>query len=148
MPGCDAEALESHLAKYRSLCPSLALLLHLADHNTGPIGAVHVAKAADWCDYLEGHARRVYAAVSEADDDATRLIASKIRSGKITSPFKPWEITNQHWSGLDKTVVGPALDILEELGWLRIEAENTGGRPSTVCKINPQSGPGAVAAWV
>lgn len=32
------EALESHLAKYRSLIPSLALLIHLVDVGGGPVG--------------------------------------------------------------------------------------------------------------
>jgi putative DNA primase/helicase len=80
--GDEHPALESHLAKYRSLVPSLALLIHLADGPSGP--------------------------VSE--------------------------------------------DLLLDLGWLREEVEETGGRPKTLYRLNPllftqsASDPGAKSA--
>jgi hypothetical protein len=64
-------ALEAHLAKYRSLMPSLALIFHLVEAvDTGKSGAVSkdsALKAIAWCDYLESHARRLY---SSAEDPA------------------------------------------------------------------------------
>jgi putative DNA primase/helicase len=54
--------LESHLAKYVSLFPSLALVIHAVDSSPGgSIGIESAEKALAWCDYLESHARRVYA---------------------------------------------------------------------------------------
>jgi hypothetical protein len=48
-------ALVSHLAKYRSLMPSLALLFELADGGTDTISLAHTRQSAAFCDYLESH---------------------------------------------------------------------------------------------
>ena len=45
-------ALVSHLAKYRSLMPSLAVLFHLADGDAGTVSLRHAQQAAAWCEYL------------------------------------------------------------------------------------------------
>ncbi|MBI5236086.1 MAG: DUF3987 domain-containing protein, partial [Deltaproteobacteria bacterium] len=42
------QALESHFAKYRKLIPALALIIHLADHGTGPVTKNAVLKALSW----------------------------------------------------------------------------------------------------
>src|SRR4029453_1559051 len=61
--------LLSHLAKYRSLMPSLALILHLIDGVDagvgGPVSGAAAERAAAWCRYLEAHARRLYATVTD-----------------------------------------------------------------------------------
>src|SRR5262249_21155805 len=60
-------ALISHLSKYRSLMPSLALLFHLAEAGEGRgadmVSLRQAQQAAAWCDYLESHARRVYSCI-------------------------------------------------------------------------------------
>jgi putative DNA primase/helicase len=38
-------AMESHLAKYRSLIPSLALILHLVDGGAGPVPLAAIERA-------------------------------------------------------------------------------------------------------
>ncbi|HEY2476367.1 MAG TPA: DUF3987 domain-containing protein, partial [Candidatus Cybelea sp.] len=59
-------ALESHLAKYRSLMPALALVFHLIEWAaTGGACGTRVSErdarlAADWCAFLELHAAKVY----------------------------------------------------------------------------------------
>ena len=58
--GDDHPAIEAHLAKYRSLAPSLALLIHLADGGKNPVGVDALEGACAWAEYLESHARRVY----------------------------------------------------------------------------------------
>jgi hypothetical protein len=59
----------SHVAKYRSLMPSLALIGHLIDGvaggPTGPVSGGAAARAVAWCEYLQGHARRLYASVTD-----------------------------------------------------------------------------------
>ena len=62
--------LESHLAKYRSLIPSLALLIHLADGQVGPVGVNPLQKAIEWGKYLRAHAEKIYGAV-DTDEDST-----------------------------------------------------------------------------
>ena len=70
-------APSSHLAKYRSLLPSLALLFHLIDGvdtgRRGPVSRAAAAQAAAWCEYLAAHARRLYAAVTDAARGAAAL---------------------------------------------------------------------------
>jgi putative DNA primase/helicase len=44
---------ESHLAKFRKLVPGLALLLHLANGLTGPVGRQAVIQALAWAEYLD-----------------------------------------------------------------------------------------------
>ena len=50
-------AMQAHLAKYRSLMPSLALLFALADGQTERVPISHARLACDWCEYL-GDTRR------------------------------------------------------------------------------------------
>ena len=61
--------MSEHLAKFRSLMPSLALIFHLIEVADGTAaGAVTLRsaqQAAQWCDYLETHARRIYGLVND-----------------------------------------------------------------------------------
>jgi hypothetical protein len=65
----DHPVLLSHVAKYRSLMPSLVLIGHLIDgvdgRTTGPVSRATATRAIAWCEYLHGHARRIYATVTD-----------------------------------------------------------------------------------
>ncbi|MDA2931165.1 DUF3987 domain-containing protein, partial [Acidobacteria bacterium AH-259-O06] len=52
-------AFEAHLAKYRSLVPSIALLVHLADAGTGNVSRISAMTAIGWSQYLKAHAKRL-----------------------------------------------------------------------------------------
>jgi putative DNA primase/helicase len=134
-------AMESHLAKYRKLVPALALLDYLVDNGQGPIGEVSLHRALGWAEYLESHARRVYAAVTLPEVAAAKTILQRIRKGDLTLPFSGWQVWRPCWSGLDnRSVVQDALDLLVEYGWLIAERQNakaTGGRPSTQYHAHP-----------
>jgi len=69
-------ALTSHLSKYRKLMPVLALLFELADRASSEgfdgsfrrdlqnfVSLQHARQAAEWCEYLESHARRIYSGI-------------------------------------------------------------------------------------
>lgn len=75
--------MAGHLGKYRSLMPSLALLLHLveiADGKPGePVSLTAARMAASWCSYLETHAQRVYGLMTER----VPTVAAKIVTGCI-----------------------------------------------------------------
>jgi len=139
VPNAEHPAIQSHLAKYESLMPSLALILHLADGHTGPVSAAATAKAADWCDYLESHARRVYAACMHGDIHAAHRLVKKIKEGKIKHGMKVRDIYQNQWAGLDKSATTEALNVLEEYGWLQVEEvrQESGGRPSSIVQIHP-----------
>src|SRR3989454_9579895 len=80
--GGDHPLRLSHLAKYRSLLPSLALLFHLIDGvdtgRRGPVSCAAAAQAAAWCEYLAAHARRLYGAVTDAARVAAALLATRL----------------------------------------------------------------------
>src|SRR5712692_8177369 len=129
--------LLSHFAKYRSLMPSLALLVHLIDGvdggPTGPVSRGAAARAVAWCEYLQGHARRLYASVTDMARVAAALLAAKLTHGRLPSPFTAREVYRNEWTGLTEArVVQGALECLADLGWLRPEAVRApdGGRPS------------------
>jgi len=137
-------ALVSHLAKYRSLMPSLALLFALADDSTGMIFLQHAKQAAAWCDYLESHARRIYSMIVSPERQAAaelgrHLVAGWKRSEEI---FSVRDVYQNDWRELATSdAVRRALAILEDAGWVRLlalENKTTGGRPSELYTINPR----------
>ncbi len=46
------EAFECHLSKYASMVPSIALVIHLASGERGPVGGKAAALAVRWAEYL------------------------------------------------------------------------------------------------
>jgi putative DNA primase/helicase len=158
----ESPLIESHLAKFRSLMPSLALLFHLievadassqqGDHSETEFGATAAGivsvrsteLAVAWCDFLEAHARRAYASVSQADVEPARALAKRIKGGELPNPFQARDIYRRCWSGLDTPDnARHALAILEENGWVRGVDVPTAGRPRTDYYIHPT----IVANW-
>ena len=133
-----------HFAKYRSLMPSLALVFHLADvaggASAGPVTASAAAMAADWVDYLESHARRIYSLISDMGPRSAAALADKIKKGDVSDEFTARGIYKNHWRILDTPeLVAGACDELEALGWIRRESiTQTGGRPKVSFFINPK----------
>ena len=135
-------AIESHLTKYRSLMPSLALIFHLIDvadgTKPGPVSETAALMAAAWCDYLESHAMRIYGAATMPGMDAAREIIKHIRRGAIQDGCSPKDIYRNHWSRLaTPEEVKAGLEVLEEYEWLTVNKINTGGRPSEIITLNP-----------
>lgn len=137
--------MTEHLAKYRSLLPSLALIFHMietVDGNlTGPVTLESTKRAAHWCDYLESHARRVYGLVGDITTQAASRIARKIEEGALPDGFTARDIYRKQWSLVnDKEITQPALDELVDAGWIRQEPTRVvqPGRPSLPkYRINP-----------
>ena len=137
-----APAFESHLAKYRSLMPSLALIFHLVEivqsGIVGPVSLGAARLAAMWCEYLKKHARRIYAAELYPDLTAAHLLAGKIMAGAISDEMHVREIYRPQWAGLTKPdVVWAGLERLKAHHLLRITQKETGGRQAEVIEINP-----------
>jgi hypothetical protein len=125
------------LAKYRSLIPSLALLTHLADGGTGPVGEIPLVAAIAWSVYLEAHARRLYAMALDPALAAARELARHIRAGDIASPTTARDIYRHCWRLLDRKGTDDALGYLADHGWVRAETVETGGRKITVWHLHP-----------
>lgn len=136
----ETPAFESHLAKYRSLMPSLALLFHLAaTHGEYVSVSLSAAQcAADWCEFLEMHACKVYAAELRTDLTGAHALAKKVRQEAVYDGMTLREIYRAGWTNLkDADSVLSALAVLEEHGWARLEVIATGRRPSQIVRVNP-----------
>ncbi len=124
---------------------SLALIFYLVEAVvTGEIQAVDLAatrRAADWCDYLEAHARKIYAAELDPDITAAHALASKIEAGAIQDGTTRRDIYRSHWAGLSTPeTVSSGLGLLEIHHWLRLveEKQEGRGRPSEVILFHPE----------
>jgi hypothetical protein len=134
--------LEAHLAKYRSLVPSLALVIHLTEASEGPIEKMALERAIGWAEYLESHARRIYAPAISPDMDAARLLAKRIGSGTVGTMFALRDIYNRGWTGLaTRDEVAAAVSVLIDHDWLREFEEATPGRTRTLYRVNPAVAP-------
>ena len=133
-------ALESHLAKYRKLVPSLALILHLASNGTGSVSERATLQALAWAEYLETHARRAYGSVSAPEVATAKAILHRIRKGDLKREFSSREVWRPCWAMLsDREQVADALRLLVEFDWLAsTTCTDTGGRPATIYSVNPR----------
>jgi putative DNA primase/helicase len=136
-------AFEAHIAKYRSLMPSLALVFHLlaldSDKTISSVSEEASSLAADWCDYLEQHARKVYASELTPGADGAKVLAAKIKTGEIYDGVSVRDISRHQWASLASIEsVKSALRVLEQAGWLRVRDIETGGRPSEIVNLHPR----------
>ena len=137
-------ALMSHLSKYRSLMPSLALLFELADATTEgrdpeSVSLEHTQQAAACCEYLESHASRIYSCATTPQLRAARDLAGKIKGKKLPEVFSLRQVYLKGWSGLDSTQAARlAVEALLDADWIRQSPnESRTGRPSERYEINP-----------
>ena len=136
-------ALESHIAKYRSLMPSLALIFQLIEFvngnaEGGTVGLRPTVQAAAWCEYLETHARRLYASSENPAMEGARALLERIRKGEVRDGDSTRSVYRKHWSKLSTPEeVNSACRVLEEFGWVRIEAVKTSGRTTSRLRLHP-----------
>jgi len=141
----ESPLIESHLAKYRSLMPSLALIFHLVDlaggANSGPVSLDAAEMAAAWCEYLESHVRRIYESSLNSDPEPGRRLADRIAKGDVPSPFTSRWVARRDWSGLTTVEnVERAIACLDRHGWVKSEERplgEKGGRPTEDHHIHP-----------
>jgi putative DNA primase/helicase len=94
--------MQAHLAKYRKLMPALSLLFSLADGSLDAVGLHHAQQAADWCEYLAHHARRVYASRISPDRLAAVSLARRLAKGwkRDDGTFTIRDVYRNEWAGL------------------------------------------------
>jgi hypothetical protein len=132
--------LNAHLAKYRGLIPRLALICHIGNRHEGPVTLEATRQALAWADYLETHAKRAYASLSLDNTDAARAIWRRVQKGDLPQPFTLRDIQQKGWSGLTgKSRIEAGLDALSDANWLSAERLDTGGRPSSIHRVNPKA---------
>lgn len=151
--------LLSHLSKFRSLMPSLALLFELADRAAGgfvgfdganseaaekfEVSLDHTQQAVKFCEYLESHARRIHGVWPPAWSAAVALM-KKILEQKLgtAGPFSCRDVYGQGWSELTSApLVDGAISLLVQKGLLREvkdQPSSKGGRPTVRYEVNPK----------
>ena len=140
----DPPALQTHLGKYRSLMPTLALIFFLISYVESKFLGNQVPKwaanqAVQWCEYLEAHAKKVYGLLGELQLDSAKAFMKKVVEGKIKDGESIRDIYRHHWSLLDSPKkVESAIALLSEHGWCQTQQVFTGGAPSEVIRLNPK----------
>lgn len=134
--GTLAPALESVLAKYRSLIPSIALLCHLADGGRGSVPITAMDKAVGWGQYLFGHAQRIYSTIEPVGRGSQEALLDSIRQlgGRVTAR----DLRHHGFSG-DAEVAQEAIEGLVRVGagtWQNVPPGPKGGRPTCAFVLN------------
>lgn len=131
--------LTEHLSKFRGLIPRISLIVHLASNGVGHVSEEAMEKALGWSRYLEGHARRVYGSIGLDNSEAAQSIWKRIQRGELSDGFTERDIYSRHWANLSKGErLTQGLKTLVEYDWLAAEQKATGGRPTTIYRINPK----------
>ncbi len=148
--GKMSDVMASHLNKYRSLMPSLALIFEAINNDDFCVerlssdllvSAQSAQLAIEWVQYLEIVARDIFTNDTDVEIDHTVLLAGKIaariESGKIADKMPMRAIKRMFKSKKDTEYLAAALDMLRENDWLEIETVKTKGRSSQVLALNP-----------
>jgi len=137
--------MAQHLAKFEKLFGALALILHLAEGRVGPVQKDTAVRASAWCEYLEGHARRIYALIEVARVQTAKLLSRRLAEKKLIDGFTARDVVRKGWAGLSNSAEAEAaLSTLEEFGWVRsVDVTGELGRPTTRYFINPAVNRGA-----
>jgi hypothetical protein len=133
--------LTSHLSKFASLVPSLALIFAVADDVKGSIPVRYVDQAIGWAAYLRKHAERVFACTTRPDTVHAKAMLEKIKQGAVKDGFNARDVYHKDWSLLHREGVEKAVALLCDLDYLwKGEQVPTGkGRPpGATYRINPK----------
>jgi hypothetical protein len=136
-----SESFESHLSKYASMVPSVALVIHLALGGRGPVDGQSTKMAVRWAEYLESHAARLYSIAAAPERRLSKPLLKRLIKWPKDRPIRVRDIVRSGWSGLDDPeVVERVLDILIDAGWVRAVAmKPTTGRPTVDFVLHPQA---------
>ena len=97
-------------------------------------------KSLSWAKYLESHARRAYASVTQSEVAGARALLDRIRRGEVTDPFVSRDVYLKHWTYLsNREDTNQAVRLLCDLDYLREYRIETGGRPKLEYRINPKA---------
>ena len=107
--------------------------------DPGPVVLGPARLAVAWCDYLEAHARRLYASADADAIESALALAERIKAGKLPSPFVLRDVYRNGWRELGTPdEARAAVAALEDRGWVRtVESHNTGGAPERTSISTP-----------
>ena len=135
------EAFESHLSKYASLMPSVALILHLAMDGRGAVTAAAARMAVRWCEYLESHAHRVYAMATCPERQVALPLLRRLIAWPDGKPIRVRSIRDKGWQGLGQSEsIEAALELLIDSGWVQsVPHRPSSGRPTDHYFVHPEA---------
>jgi hypothetical protein len=124
--------------------PSLALIFQTVDdadkgRRVGEVSLEAALMAAQWCDFLEAHARKIYSFANRTSVFYAHALAKKIEDGSVEDGATLRSIYRRHWSDLDTPAkVEIALEELQRIGWARSETmKQNVGAPLEVIRLHP-----------
>lgn len=141
-----APAFSAHLAKYPALMARLSLTFHLLEVADGlsakAVSPESANLAINWCTYLEGHARKVYAPELDTALLNALTLAEKLEQGEVSDGTPLRQVYRHGWQGLTTPkAVSEAAHVLEQAHWVRVErvpAGSKGGRPHERLRLHPE----------
>jgi predicted transcriptional regulator len=122
--------------------PSVALILHLANGESGAVSAAAATLAVRWCEYLESHAHRVYAMATCPERQVALPLLSRLAEWPKDEPIRVRSIRLKNWSGLsDSESIEAALELLMDAGWVQSNPHrsSSGGRPTVDFVVHPEA---------
>lgn len=143
--GGDAEALESFKAKAGKAVAALALISELCEEpGAKSISTASLTSAIALYDISESHFRRLLSAAEQRSLQTARLIAAKLKEGKLDhTGFTAREIKQKGWKGLtDGAAVEEGLAVLVECNWLsalKVGGAGQNGRPTFFYSLWPSA---------
>jgi hypothetical protein len=70
--------------------------------------------------------------------EGARILLDRIRKGEVSDGDSTWSVYRKHWTKLSTPEdVSSACAVLEEFGWLRVEAVKTGRRSTSKLHLHP-----------
>jgi hypothetical protein len=111
------------------------------------VGAESAALAAVWCEYLSGHARKLWREGRRGDVIDARAVLRFVERGRVLDGQKVADV-RRALSEAREALTGPRLDaalrVLEACGAVRVEvtappAGKAGGRPVKTLRIHPDA---------
>ena len=131
---------ESHIAKYRSLIPSLALIFQVVnDLKSESVGLSSLNLATKWGCFLESHINKIYQLDCDQNITPGQVLATKIIQKQIHDETKVRLILRRSFAGINNTQkLDQACQYLEDLNWIKMIVKKTRGRSSTILQINPK----------
>lgn len=135
------EAVESHLSKYASMVPSIALVLHLASGGRGAVSAEAASTAVRWATYLESHANRLYSITAAPEQQAALPLLRRLIDWPSDQPIRVRTIRERGWALLrEPNSIMEALKLLIDFGWVRAkEFKPELGRPTIDYLLHPNA---------
>jgi putative DNA primase/helicase len=133
-------ALQAHHARFRSLMPSLALLLRILDRGVGDVDQPDFELALRWECVLLAHAQKVYDPA--AHDSAPHILLDRLRDHRLHWESFAWEdLRRCHWAGLTRPGdLTRAMMTLLGTGHIRVSRTSASGRPLRY-QLNPLAEP-------